>query len=296
MSKRITPIIILALLLILALMTSLFIVFEGQEALVVHLGKIRRDGDGKAIKYNPGIHFKLPYVDTVKRFDIRLQSFDVPSSRVLTEEQKSVDVDYYVVWRIKDTAIFFTRTNGSELRARDILTRKINDALRASFGDKKLNEVISDDRSNIIHKLTQSASKSAENIGAEIVDVRIKRIDYPQEVTLSVYERMKSQREQVAKKYRSEGEMEQEEIKAVADKKAAIVVAEAKKDAAKLVALGTEQAAALYNVTYNENKPLFQVWRTLTAYERSFDDKTILVIDPADNAFTKLFQTEGDKN
>ena len=293
MSKYVTPLIIVVLLAILVLMTSVFTVFEGYQSLVVHLGQIKREDDGSAIVYKPGIHFKLPYVDTVKSFDVRLQSFDVPSSRVLTEEQKSVDVDYYVQWRIKDISTFYTRTNGSEMRARDILTRKINDALRASFGDKKLNEVISDDRSNIIHKLTESASKSAQNIGAEIVDVRIKRIDYPQEVTLSVYERMKSQREQVARKYRSEGEMQQEEIKAVADKKATIIVAEAKKDAAKIKAEGTEKAAALYNSTYNENTPLFQVWRTLTAYEKSLDSNTVLVIDPADNAFTKMFQNEG---
>ena len=295
MNKHFTPIIILVLLFILVVMTSLFTVYEGYQSLVVHLGQIKREDNGSAIIYKPGIHLKLPYVDTVKSFDVRLQSFDVPSSRVLTEEQKSVDVDYYVQWRIKDIATFYTRTNGSVMRARDILTRKINDALRASFGDKKLNEVISDDRSNIIHKLTESASKSAENIGAEIVDVRIKRIDYPQEVTLSVYERMKSQREQVARKYRSEGEMEQEEIKAVADKRATIIVAEAKKDAAMLKAEGTEKAADMYNTAYNENEPLFKVWRTLTAYEKSLDDKTILVIDPADNAFTKMFQDDGKR-
>ena len=294
MNKILTSIAIVALAVILVAMTSLFIVMEGFEAIVVHLGQIKRDTSGQVIVYKPGLHFKIPYVDTVKSFDVRLQSFDVPSSRVLTEEQKHVDVDYYVQWRIKDIASFYTRTNGNIVRARDILMRKINDALRASFGDKKLNEVISDDRSNIIHKLTKSASTSANNIGAEVVDVRIKRIDYPQEVTLSVYERMKSQREQVAKEYRAEGEMRKEEIMAVADKKATIIIAEANKQAAQLIANGQEKAADIYNKTYSENEPLFKLWRTLTAYEKSFTDKTLFVIDPADNAFTKLFYTENE--
>ncbi len=295
MKTRMTTIGIILLGSFLILMMCAFSVQQGSQALVVNLGQIKKTQSGEALIYHPGLHFKMPYVDTVRKFDVRLQSFDVPSSRVLTEEQKSVDVDYYVQWRVKNVPAFFTRTNGDAGRARDLLQRKINDALRASFGDKKLREVISDDRSSIIQKLTVAASQSAKNIGIEVIDVRIKRIDYPKEVTLSVYERMATQREQVAKEYRAEGEMSAEEIRAKADKKAKIIVAEAEKNGAQLRAEGQKEAAFLYNKTYSENDTLFNLWRTLTAYERSFADKSAFVLDPSDSGFLKIFSDEMSK-
>ena len=292
MKKSLNLMMIVLLVAVLGLMMCVFVVREGSEALVVNLGQIKKEPSGAPLIYGPGIHFKLPYVDTVRQFDIRLQSFDVPSSRVLTEEQKSVDVDYYVQWRVSNISAFFTRTNGNILRAQDLLQRKINDALRASFGDRKLSEVIADDRSSIIQKLTDAASKSAENIGVQVIDVRIKRIDYPKEVTLSVYDRMATQREQVAREYRAEGEMAAEEIRAKADKQAKIIVASAQKAGAELKAQGQKEAALLYNKTYAESDSLFQFWRTLKAYEESFTDNSAFVLDPSESGFLKLLTDE----
>ena len=193
MSSKVLPILTAVFVVAFIVSQTLFVVMPAQTALVTHLGDLKQNDDGQILIYDQGLHYKAPLIDRLVRMDKRLQSFDVPSTRVLTLDQKSVNVDYYTKWRIKDFPLFYRATSANFLGAREIIKRKISDALRAEFGKRNLSDIISDEERNlIIEKMRLSAAKSAMNIGVDVVDVRMKRIDYPQEVTLSVYERMRS--------------------------------------------------------------------------------------------------------
>ena len=205
------------LLLVLIALNSVFFVFEGQNALVQRFGKFISDDSGQAQIYKPGLHFVIPLIDAPKYIDIRIQTFSVPSDRIYTVEQKTVKIDYYVKWRVKDVRKFFLTTSANYNRSNNSLRGKINDALRAEVGQRELIDVITGERSNIIAALKRNADESAENFGIEVIDVRIVRLDYPTEVSQSVYNRMKASRERMATMYRAEGDEESEAIRAQGD-------------------------------------------------------------------------------
>lgn len=257
---------------------SCFVVTQGSKGLILRLGNLH-SRNAEVLVYQPGLHFKIPLIDKVILLDARLQSIDVPSSRVLTEEQKSVDVDYFIKWRIKNFEFYYTSTNADLYLAKNLLTRKVNDILRAQFGDKMLVDVISNNRQDLMKIITSMANDSAKDIGAEIIDVRIKSIDYPKEVTMSVYQRMKTQREQVAKMYRANGHMRASEIQAEADKEANMIKADASLEAAIIKAKGNETAANLFNKAYAANSKFYKFWKTLNVYQNSLKDKTFFIID-----------------
>ncbi|MCP8352633.1 protease modulator HflC [Candidatus Synchoanobacter obligatus] len=274
---------------ILALSQSLFVVMPMQAGMVVHLGDLNTNDEGQVKVYGPGLHVKLPVIDRLVLIDKRLQSFDVPTARVLTQDQKSMNVDYYSKWRVVDFALFYKRTGANYAQAQDILLRKISDALRAEFGQRNLSEIISgDERNLIIARMQQKASESAANIGVKVQDVRLKRVDYPQEVTLSVYERMRSSRNRDAKRYRSEGMAESERIKAEADKEAAIIISRSRKEAAEKIAEGHSEAAKIFNNAYSRAPEFYEFFIKMQGYEKSIKDGEVMLLSPGNDRFYSI--------
>jgi membrane protease subunit HflC len=278
---------------ILGLYSSFYIVNEGQEALILRLGKLVSNGNNQVYVNQPGLHYKLPYFDNVLWFDMRLQTLNVDSSRILTQEQKYVLVDYYAKWRIQNIALYFTRTGGDADQARLLLQQKINDSLRAEFGRRLLSDVISDSREAIMKKLQDEANKNAQDLGISVLDVRIKRIDLPAEVSASVFDRMRAERELVAAKHRSDGKAEAEQIQAQADADASVIIATAKANAAKIRAEGDATASKIYTDAYSKNAEFYAFYKSLQAYQNVFNNKenNILVLKP-DSEFFRYFNEE----
>lgn len=265
---------------------SLFVIPEGSVGLLIRLGHLCQH-QGHVVAYQPGLHLKWPWIDEVVVLDARMQSIELPSSRVLTEEQKSVDVDYFIKWRIHAFDRYFTRTAGNKAHASHVLVRKVNDLLRAHFGDRKLVDVISNERQDLMTVITKAANESASDIGVEVIDVRIKRVDYPKEVTVSVYERMNTQREQVAKMHRAQGEMKSSEIQAEADKEAQFIEAEAALQAALICADGDKEASEVANKAYAQSSEFYALWRGLRAHQKALRSQGVFVVDSSD--FSKFF-------
>jgi len=270
---------------------SFFVVNEGQQALLLRFGKIETTPAGKVKVFDAGPHFKVPFLEQVKKFDVRLQTLDVQSSRLLTAEQKYLLVDYYVKWRINDLALYYTRTEGNSDQAENLLQQKINDVLRAQFGIHTVQEVVSDDREEIMTVLRKQANISAQNLGISVIDVRIKQIDLPKEVSQSVFARMRADREKVAAKHRSNGQAQAEAIKAQADATATVIVSKAKTKAAKLRAAGDHKAANIYAKVYNQDKNFYQFYRSMQAYQTVFNHgQTVFVLDPKSQFFQNFNQ------
>lgn len=284
---------------IIASYTCLFTVREGQQAIVLRLGKlisVNGDAGGEQAKvYNPGLHIKLPLLDTVKKFDTRLQTLDIKSSRIVTQEKKDVIVDYYVKWRIDNLPLFYKRTAGNVERINTLLTQQLNDGLRAQFGRRTIREVVSDDREQIMTSLNKRADTSANGLGINVIDVRIKRIDLPEEVSNAVYDRMRAERERVAKEHRSEGRAKAEAIRAKADAEASIIVAGAKADANKERASGDQSAATIYADAYSKNPGFYAFLRSLQAYNQAFSNKKDILVLTPDSEFFQYFNYPSGK-
>ncbi len=272
-----------------------FAVNQGQQALTLRLGNIEKDLKGTAHIYGPGLHFKAPFIVTVRHFDTRLQDLEDKSPRILTKEQKYLYVDYYAKWRIKDLPLYYTRTGGYSENAKQLLTQKINDALRAEFGKRDLQEVVADQRSDVMGYLRDSANLVAHGLGLDIVDVRIKSIDLMPDVQDSVFKSMSTKREQDATSYRSTGSAEAERIRAEADASAIKMIADASRNAALVRAKGDEEAANIYAAAYRKDPEFYSLLRSLQAYREVFDNNhTIMVIKP-DNQFFKYFNKVDSK-
>lgn len=279
----------IAIVVFLVLSLSLYTVQEGQQGILLRLGKIIEVSEGKADVKEPGLHFKVPLLNQVRQFDIRLQTLDVQSSRIPTEEQKYVIVDYYAKWRIDDTALFFKRTGGNQRRAETLLMQQINDGLRAEFGKRGIREVISGERSNVMHILRDGANKGAKDLGIYVLDVRIKRIDLPTEVSASVYNRMRTAREKVATERRAEGRKEAAGLRAAADKFVVITLAKAYADAARIRGEGDAQAAKIYANAFGRDPRFYAFYRSLSAYEKVFRGPQDLLVLRPDSQFFEYF-------
>lgn len=275
---------IIAVLIVLLGFNSLFVVHEGQTALVLQFGRIVRTGD------QPGLHAKLPFIQQVMTFDNRILTLEAPPERYFTSEKKSVNVDFYVKWRIADNAAYYRATAGDELQAANRLTPIVKDALRFEFNGRTLQELVSAGRKDVTERVRkQTDAASRKNFGIAVVDVRIKRIDLPDEVSESVYKRMRAERSQLANELRYTGQQAAETIKADADRQAQVVKAEAERDAAKVKGEGDAQAAAIYAQAYGQDPEFFAFYRSLAAYRTSFKDgKGVLVLRP-DSEFLKYF-------
>ena len=275
---------IIVVLVVLIGFNSLFIVSEGETALVLQFGRIVRTGD------QPGLHFKLPFVQQVMTFDNRILTLEAPPERYFTSEKKSVNVDFFVKWRIADTATYYRATAGDELQAANRLTPIVKDALRFEFNGRTLQELVAAGRKDVTERVRKQTDAAAgKSLGITVVDVRIKRIDLPDEVSESVYKRMRAERTQLANELRFTGQQAAETIKADADRQAQVIKAEAERDAAKVRGEGDAQAAAIYAQAYGQDPEFFAFYRSLAAYRKSFEDgKGVLVLKP-DSEFLKYF-------
>ncbi|HKR76939.1 MAG TPA: protease modulator HflC [Rhodanobacter sp.] len=281
--KRIVAVVIVVLLILLGL-NSTFVVGEGQSALLLQFGRIVR------ADYPPGLHFKLPVVQQVLHFDKRILSLDAQPERYFTSEKKSVNVDFYVKWRIADNAAYYRATGGDQLQAEQRLTPIIKDALRFEFNARTLQELISGGRKDITERVRQQTDASASrNLGIAVVDVRIKRIDLPDEVSESVYKRMRAERLQLANELRFTGQEVAEKIKADADRQGQVLRADAGRDAAKVRGEGDAQAAAIYAQAYSQDPEFFAFYRSLAAYRKSFENGNGVLILRPDSEFLHYF-------
>lgn len=268
--------IVIAAIILLAV-NSVFIVSEGQTAILLQFGRITEAG------FKPGLHFKLPLVQQALRFDRRLQTLDAAAERYLTSEKKDVNVDFVVKWRISDSAKFYTAVAGDQDRAQQRLAPIVKDGMRTAINSRTLKEVVSSARSDLTDSLVQTANKAAMNLGIDIVDVRIKRVDLPEEssVLRSVYERMRSERKQVAGALRAEGNEAAERIRSDADRQVQVIKAEAYREAQTGRGEGDAEAARIYASSYGKDAEFYAFYRSLEAYREAFTPANgVLVLDP----------------
>ncbi len=279
-----TPILAVAALVILALLLSLYSVQQTQYALKVEFGKV------KGVEDNPGLHFKIPFIQRILYFEKRIQTLDSQAGRFLTKEKKNVIVDSYVKWKINDVVKFYTSVHGKEERAGQRLSEIIADGLRREFGTRTIRDVVSGDRNQIMAQITSEASERASQFGIEVVDVRIKRIDLPKEVSESVYQRMRAERERVARDLRAQGGAEAVRIHADADKQKVVLLAEALREAEQLRGHGDAEAARIYSQAFSKDAEFFALYRSLAAYRETFKNRgDVLVLEP-DSAFFQYFK------
>jgi len=272
--------------LLFVLSNSLFTVKEWETAIILRLGEI--------VKTNlePGLHLKTPFINNVKTFDVRLQSLDAAPERYLTSEKKNLIVDSFVKWRIVDANKFYTTMGGDYRLANMRLSQIIKDGLRATFGGRTVQEVISGDREKLVEKLNQDANIQAKDFGIEIADIRIKRIDLPSDVSDSVFRRMEAERNRVAKDLRSKGAEAAEKIRADADRQRVVILAEAYREAEKIRGQGDAKAADIYAKAYNQDKEFFSFYQSLNAYQQAFKDKSdVILLDPDLDYFKYLEKT-----
>ena len=274
---------VLAIISVLALMLisgSLFTVDQRERALLFQLGEIQ------GTDYPPGLHFKLPLVQRVERLDGRILMLDNQTESFLTVEKKNVDVDYFVKWRIADTPVYYRSTGGQELVAMDRLSAIVNRGLRDEFGSRTVQEVVSGERDQILKALLEGAREKVSDLGIEIVDVRVKRVDLPRDVSDSVYQRMRAERTRVASDLRARGEEEAERIRADADREAQIIVANAYRDAEKLRGEGDAKAADIYAKAYGSDEEFYKFYRSLNVYRDAFSNRDgVLVLEPDGELF-----------
>jgi len=270
--------------------SSVFIIYEGQRGIVFQFSKIKRDSStDEMMVFEPGLHFKIPFIESVRKLDARIQTLDEAADRFVTSEKKDLMVDSFVKWRIVDFSTYYLRTSGSVDNARALLKQKVNNGLRTEFGNRTIKEIVSGDRDSIMAKALESAASSREDLGIEVVDVRIKAINLPTEVSVSIYERMRAERTAVAKEHRSQGQEQAEIIRATIDAKVTIMLAEAKKFASTTRGEGDAQAAKIYSDVYSKDAEFYRFYRSLEAYEKSFNSKSdIMVIKPDSDFFHYL--------
>jgi membrane protease subunit HflC len=263
---------------------SLFIVDQRQHAIVFRLGEVVR------IVKEPGLYAKIPLLDNTRFFDIRILTIDTPEpERFLTSEKKNVLVDLFVKWRITDVRSYYVSVGGDEARARTRLLQTINDSLRAEFGNRTVHEVVSGERDKIMELMREIANEDASKIGVQVLDVRMKRVDLPQEVSESVYRRMEAERKRVANELRSTGFAESEKIRADADRQREIILAQAYRDAQRLKGEGDARATAIHARAYELNPEFFAFYRSIEAYKQSFRNKSdVLVLEPNSEFFKYL--------
>lgn len=270
----------LALIALLILNGTVYTIDEREKAVVVRFGQVIRYDDA------PGIHFKTPFLETVKVYDGRILTMDADPQPFLTKEKKSVIVDSYVKWRIADLLKYYVSVGGDEQKAKDRLAQLINSGLRDEFGKRILRDVVSGDRRKIMEILSENTDKEAVEYGIEVVDVRIQRVDLPVEVSQSVYRRMEAERARIAKELRAQGAEQAEKIRADAERQREILLAEAYRDAERLRGEGDARATATYGKAFGANPEFYSLYRSLNAYKESFRDKDdILIVDPSADFF-----------
>ncbi len=262
---------------------AVFTVDETEKAIKFRLGEII------STDYDPGLHFKIPFINNVRKFDARVQTLDESPARFLTFEMKNVIVDSFVKWRVTDARLFYTTVAGDHAIANQRLANIVRQGLREEFGKRTVQEVISGERVQIMQVLSQQANAAAQNLGIDIIDVRIRRIDLPADVSESVFRRMQAERERVARDFRARGQEASERIRADADRQREVILAEAYRDSEQIRGEGDAVAAQIYARAFTQDADFYSFYRSLGAYTRTFSDKSdILVLSP-DSEFFRHF-------
>ncbi|MDX2502864.1 MAG: protease modulator HflC [Gammaproteobacteria bacterium] len=267
---------------------SLFTVSETETAILFKWGKIERSD------YEPGLHFKIPFVNNVRKFDDRIQTFDAKPEDYLTEEKKIVVVDSFIQWRIKNVEKFYVSMRGDMDIAQERIGTIVKEGLRNEFGRRNMREVISGERDMIMDDINKSANRDVEPFGILIVDVRIKRIEFPPKVSDKIFRRMETERTRIAKELRAQGNESAAKIKAEADRQVTIVIAEAFKEAQQTRGEGDARTADIYATAYGQNREFFTFYRSLNAYKNTFGSASdIMVIEPDSDFFDYFKNIQG---
>ncbi|PLY12263.1 MAG: protease modulator HflC [Sedimenticola sp.] len=264
--------------------SGLFVVNEWEMALKLRLGEIID------ANYEPGLHWRWPIINDVEKFDGRIQTLDSTPERFLTVEKKDVIVDSFAKWRISDVAQYFRSTGGNPTKTGRLLSERINTSLRNEFGKRTIQEVVSGERTEIMQLLSKDADEKASELGVEILDVRVKRIDLPPEVSDSVYDRMRAERERVARDLRAQGAEAAERISADADRQSTVILADAFKESEELRGQGDAKAAEIYAQAYNQNREFYAFYRSLNAYKKVFAQGGDMMVLEPDSEFFQYFR------
>ncbi len=288
MNKKIGNVLIAAAVALILLSMSMFVVDQRQNAIVFQLGEIVR------VITKPGLYFKIPLMQNVRYFDSRILTLDTGEpERYITAEKKNVMVDSFVKWRIVDVKQYYISVGGDEQRAATRLMQTVNSSMREEFGKRTIHEVVSGEREQIMNVLREKTDADARKIGVQVLDVRLKRVDFPAEISDSVYRRMDAERKRVANELRATGFAESEKIKADADKQRQVILAEAYREAQKTKGEGDAKASALYGAAFGRNPEFYAFYRSLEAYKQSFKSKSdVMVVDPS-SAFFKYLKNPG---
>ncbi len=282
--------IVLAIIVVLFLLvsSSLYIVDQRQKAIVFQLGEV------VSVIESPGLYFKIPMVQNVRFFDSRILTMDAEEpDRFITSEKKNVLVDLFVKWRIVDVKQYYISVQGDEALARVRLAQTVNSSLRDEFGNRTVHEVVSGQRDEIMEIMRQKADADARNIGVEVVDVRLKRVDLPKEVSESVYRRMEAERKRVANELRSTGFADSEKIRSNADRQREVILAKAYRDAQKTKGEGDAKATRIYAEAFQKNPEFYSFYRSLEAYKQSFQNKSDMMVLEPNSEFFKYLKNPG---
>jgi membrane protease subunit HflC len=290
MMRSLAPILAAVVVLLILLSGSAFTVEQRQNAIVFQLGEV------KEVVTRPGLHWKWPLIQNVRSFDMRILSFDDPEPlRFITSEKKPVLVDSFVKWRIINVKQFYVSVQGDEFRAATRIKQTISGGLQNEFNKRTVHEVVSGERDKIMEDVREKADQELRrDLGVEIVDVRLKRVDLPQEVSESVYRRMEAERKRIANELRSTGSAEAERIRADADRQREVILAEAYRDAQKIKGEGDAKGAAIYAQAFSQNPEFFAFYRSMEAYKSSFKGKSdLLLLEPNSDFFRYLKDASG---
>lgn len=288
MSVKSIVLVVLVIILGALAMDSFYIVYEWERAIVRQFGKVLRDD------VKPGFHVKIPIADTVTRFDGRILTLDTPAQRYFTVEKKPLIVDSFVKWRVSDNVKkYYEATRGSEQSANNALGERVNEGLRNQIGNRTMHEVISGERDQLMHELTVALDEvMVDQFGMNVIDVRVKRIDLPEEVSSAVFTRMRSERDILARQYRATGEELSLGIKADADRQAVVIEADAYKESQQIRGEGDARATKIYADAYGQDEEFYAFYRRLVAYPIVFSDDggSLMVVEPSNDFFQLLTQ------
>lgn len=276
---------------VILVLSSLFMVRETEHAIKFRLGEILD------ATYEPGLHWKVPFINNVVKFDNRIITLDMPSEQMNTTEQKYVDVDYYVKWRIDDPARYYTATNGGDMmEARNRMSQLIRNDLRDEFASRTLSEVVSEQRRSMMEELVDKADARFAEFGLDVIDVRIKKIELTDRVTQSVFDRMETQRTEYANELRSMGREEAEKIESNADRQVRVLMANARRDAERIRGDGDARATEIYAGAYNRDPEFYSFHRSLEAYRNSFGNQRSMILLDTESEFFRYFTEQAGSN
>ena len=282
--------VLIGLVVVVLFLSSLYTVNQGQHAILLRLGRLVHHSSGQLKVVGPGLHVKMPLIETVRIFDTRIQTLDIKSSRIVTKEKKDVIVDYYVKWRIRDLARYFTSTGGNQLKADTLLEQQLNTLLRAEFGRRTISDLVSGGRNDMMDVLRAHAEQQASQLGAHVVDVRIKGIELPSNTSNAIYQRMRADMQKIANRHRADGQAAAEAIQAGADAEVTVLLAKARSEGQIIRARGQGRAAEIYAKAYGENPGFFAFYRSLKAYVATFNSKQDVFVLDQSNAFFDYFK------